>query len=256
MEDKYSDLIFQNHKSSDFGILIKYPFNVVHPVPDLDPSHIKGRNGDFLQDNNSFQNVTETFPVLVTRPPELNQFDWERSVTDWLAPPISKDGRQYQYLQFTYDPNYVYSAVQKDPFSITWDDTNDFSATGSIPFYCEPFQFRVDGIRYKPLPDSGTVYNSELQTAIPNWHFIAEGTFTLNVNGVPYEFDSMSGEFWLNGDTGDAYDKDNTLFNSQTKFPNLQVPVLSPGKNTISITADSGATITKAEYMPRWRRLI
>ena len=82
MEDKYSDLIFQNHKSSDFGILIKYPFNVVHPVPDLDPSHIKGRNGDFLQDNNSFQNVTETFPVLVTRPPELNQFDWERSVTD------------------------------------------------------------------------------------------------------------------------------------------------------------------------------
>ena len=73
---------------------------------------------------------------------------------------------------------------------------------------------------------------------------------------MPYEFDSMSGEFWLNGDTGDAYDKDNTLFNSQTKFPNLQVPVLSPGKNTISITADSGATITKAEYMPRWRRLI
>ena len=95
-----------------------------------------------------------------------------------------------------------------------------------------------------------------MQNAVPNWHFIANGTFILNVNGYEYEFDNMSGEFWLNGDTGDTYDSKNNLFNSQIKFPNLAPPKLIPGKNTITITADSGSTITKAEYMPRWRRLI
>ena len=66
----------------------------------------------------------------------------------------------------------------------------------------------------------------------------------------------MDGEFWLSGDTQDTYDKDNNLYNNQVKLPNLSVPLLQPGLNNISITAETGATITKAEYMPRWRRVI
>ena len=255
MDDNYSGLIFQGKNSRDLGILIKYPFNWVHPVPDLDPTHIKGRNGDFLQDNISYQNVTETFTAVVNRPVNMNQFDFERNVTDWLSSPMTKE-RKYQYMQFDADPEYVYSAVQKDPYSFQWDDINPFIATGSIPFYCEPFMYKTSGIEYVSLPEAGIVYNSEKYTAIPNWHFIAKGTFVLNVNDIPYEFDNMDGEFWLSGDTQDTYDKDNNLYNNQVKLPNLSVPLLQPGLNNISITAETGATITKAEYMPRWRRVI
>lgn len=256
MDVEYSGLIFQGKNSRDLGLIVQYPFNLVHPAPDLDATHIKGRNGDFLQDDRSYQNVTETFTCLVNRPSDIEQFDYERQLTDWLAPPSMQSERKYQYLQFDFDPEYAYSAIQKDPFSLQWDESDPYHATGTIPFYCEPFQYRVDGIEYIPLPGTGTVYNPELRTAIPNWHFIANGTFILYVNGLPYEFDSMSGEFWLSGDTQDTYDKDNKLYNSQVKMPNLSVPILQPGKNTITITAESGATITKAEYMPRWRRLI
>src|SRR5699024_12280884 len=63
---------------------------------------------------------------------------------------------------------------------------------------------------------------------------------------LPYEFDNMSGELWLSGDTQDTYDKDNKLYNNQVKMPNLSVPVLQPGKNTITITAESGATDRKS----------
>lgn len=252
----YANLIYQGKQSTDFGMMIQYPFNVVHPIPDLDAAHIKGRNGDFLQDDNSYQNVTETFTAIINRPSGVSQFDLERNITDWLASPVTDGRRQYSYLQFDYDPEYAYSAVQKDPYSIQWDENNPGRAVATIPFYCEPFQYRVDGINYVVLPSSGTVINSESRNAIPNWHFIAKGSFVLNVNNVPYEFDNMDGEFWLNGDTGDTYDAKDTLFNNQTKFPNLAAPVLPPGENKISITADSGVTITKAEYMPRWRRLI
>ncbi len=254
MDDNYSGLVFQGKNSRDLNLLIQYPFNITRPVSDLDPTHIKGRNGDFLQDNNSYQNVTETFNVLAHRPFDISQFDYERSITDWLAP--STGSRKYQYLQFDIDPEYAYSVIQKDPFSFQWNDQDPTVATGTIPFYCEPFQYRVDGIKYIPLPPSGEVNNNEMQVAIPNWHFIAQGTFTLNVNDIPYEFDNMSGEFWLNGDTGDTYDKDDNLYNNQTEFPNLSVPILKPGFNKISIATENGATITKAEYMPKWRRLI
>ena len=53
MEDSYANLIYQGKKSSDLGVLIQYPFNLTHPIPDIDPTHIKGRSGDFLQSDNS-----------------------------------------------------------------------------------------------------------------------------------------------------------------------------------------------------------
>lgn len=251
----YSNLIYQGKSSGDLGLMIEYPFNVVHATPDLDPQHIKGRSGDFLQTDDSYQNVTETFNCRVYRPPDMSQFDWERNLIDWLASPISKGRKQYQYLQFDADPEYVYSAIMQTPPSFTWDTNNIFLATGQITFYCEPFQYKVNGITYIPLPDSGVVFNEEMHLAIPNWHFIAKGSFTLNVNGLTYEFSNMDGEFWVNGDTCDTYDEKGNLFNSQTKFPNLITPVLKPGENHISITAEAGV-IKKAEYMPRWRRLI
>lgn len=258
MIDGLANLIYQDHKSSDFGIYIKYPFNLVHPVPDLEPTHIKGRNGDFLQDDGSYQNVTETFDILIYRPLYYqNQGDWDRAVTSWLEPKFDQEGRRkYEWLKFDYDPEYIFSATTQTPRTVTWDDTGGYSGTGSIPFYCEPYQYQIAGITYQDLPANGVVYNTENYSTNPDWHFIANGTFVLNVNGLSYEFDNMNGEFWVSGSTSDTYDANGNLFNSQTKFPNLTAPTLYPGTNDISITASEGTTIQKAELKPLWRRLI
>ena len=95
-DNQYASLIFNNKASADLGILIQYPFQVVHPQIDGDPTHIEGRSGDFLPDVNSYQNVTETFNVIVNRSPNLSQADWERQVTDWLTSPVVRGRRQYQ----------------------------------------------------------------------------------------------------------------------------------------------------------------
>ena len=76
-DNQYASLIFNNKASADLGILIQYPFQVVHPQIDGDPTHIEGRSGDFLPDVNSYQNVTETFNVIVNRSPNLSQADWQ-----------------------------------------------------------------------------------------------------------------------------------------------------------------------------------
>lgn len=250
-----SGLIYQGKSSADLGIMVQFPADPIYAVPDINATHIPGRSGDFLEDDNSYQNVTKTFNIIVNRPLDITQFDWEREFIDWLASPRIQGKRQYEYLQFDIDPQYAYKAIVTTSPTINWDQQTPNLGTGQITFYCEPFEYRVNGISYIDLPENGTVYNRESMIAVPNWHFLTRGSFVLTVNELSYQFDNLNGEFWLNGDTGDTTDEKGALFNNQTHFPNLLPPELLPGENNISLTAESGI-ITKVEYMPRWRRLI
>ncbi|QHJ83280.1 MAG: hypothetical protein [Bacteriophage sp.] len=250
-----SGLIYQGKSSADLGIMVQFPADPIYAVPDINATHIPGRSGDFLEDDNSYQNVTKTFNIIVNRPLDITQFDWEREFIDWLASPRIQGKRQYEYLQFDIDPQYAYKAIVTTSPTINWDQQTPNLGTGQITFYCEPFEYRVNGISYIDLPENGTVYNRESMIAVPNWHFLTRGSFALTVNELSYQFDNLNGEFWLNGDTGDTTDEKGALFNNQTHFPNLLPPELLPGENNISLTAESGI-ITKVEYMPRWRRLI
>ena len=250
-----SGLIYQGKSSADLGIMVQFPADPIYAVPDINATHIPGRSGDFLEDDNSYQNVTKTFNIIVNRPLDITQFDWEREFIDWLASPRIQGKRQYEYLQFDIDPQYAYKAIVTTSPTINWDQQTPNLGTGQITFYCEPFEYRVNGISYIDLPENGTVYNRESMIAVPNWHFLTKGSFVLNVNDLTYQFDNLNGEFWLNGDTGDTTDEKGALFNNQTHFPNLLPPELLPGENNISLTAENGI-ITKVEYMPRWRRLI
>lgn len=250
-----SGLIYKGKSSADLGIMVQFPADPIYTIPDINATHIPGRSGDFLEDDNSYQNVTKTFNIIVNRPLDITQFDWEREFIDWLASPSIQGKRQYEYLQFDIDPQYVYKAIVTTSPTINWDQQTPNLGTGQITFYCEPFEYRVNGISYIDLPENGTVYNRESMIAVPNWHFLTRGSFVLTVNELSYQFDNLNGEFWLNGDTGDTTDEKGALFNNQTHFPNLLPPELLPGENNISLTAESGI-ITKVEYMPRWRRLI
>lgn len=256
--DYYANLIFQDHQSTDFNMLIKCPFDLVHPIPDIDPSHVKGRNGDFIQGNNSYQNVTETFNLMATLPPGMSRFDWERQVTSWLHPSDLDGDLRYQYVKFEPDYDYVFKAIIKDPQTFTEDPTDSNTITGTVSFYCEPFQYRIDGITYHDLPQSGVVYNTEGRPTAPDWHFKVKDntTFTLTINEFPYEFDNMEGDFWVSGETGDVTDNNGNYFNTQVHFANLLPPVLDAGKNTITITTPDSGSIIQAEYKPLWRRLI
>lgn len=248
-------MIYQGKSSADLGIMVQFPADPIYAVPDLNATHIPGRSGDFIEDDNSYQNVTKTFNIIVNRPLDITQFDWEREFIDWLASPRIQGKRQYEYLQFDIDPQYAYKAIVTTSPIINWDQQTPNLGTGQITFYCEPFEYRVNGISYIDLPENGTVYNRESMIAVPNWHFLTKGSFLLTVNDLSYQFDNLNGEFWLNGDTGDTTDEKGALFNNQTHFPNLLPPELLPGENNISLTAENGI-ITKVEYMPRWRRLI
>lgn len=250
----WTSLIYRNHKSSDFGIYIKWPFTLAHAIPDYNKSHINGRNGDFIQDEGSYQNVTETFDIIAFKPSKYpSQFEYEAAITEWLQ------GNDYDYLKVEKFSSYVFEAIVDSSYTLNWDENDPDQATGQLIFDCKPFYKRTDGIYYQPLPQSQEVYNTEKVPAIPDWHFVCKGDFTLTVNEFPYEFNGITGDIWLDGD-GNARSVQNgdytTLLNSHILLANNTSPYIGPkSNNTIAIT--SGAeNVTKAEYKPNWGRLI
>lgn len=254
--DRFANLTYRGQNSYDYGIYLKHPINLTHAIPDYNKTHINGRNGDFIQDQGSFQNVTETFDIVVRMPEKFyqNQFEYESAITEWLR------GNDYSYLRINKYPSYVFEAVVDAGFTLNWDDDDPRFATGQISFNCKPFYRRIDGIIYQPLPETGIVYNTEKVPATPDWHFIANGNFTLTVNDFPYEFSGINGEVWLNGQEGNLVNKldgDYTnLINTNMRLSNNTPPVLeSEMANTIKITSGS-ENVSKAEYKPNWGRLI
>ena len=261
----FAKLIYRTHASTEFGILVQFPFNVTHPIPDLNATHIMGRNGDFIQDEGSFQDVTETFNVIVNRPVKYqSHLEAELEISDWLRK--SDSGKPYDYLKFDFLPGYIFEAAIKDPFSLTWQ--SDFYATGTIPFFCKPFLKRTDGIDYKPvphidctnLPGTANLFNQENTIAVPDWHIVGNGNFTITINGFPYEFSDIEDEVWLDGQEANATTEldgdDTTLINNQMRLANNTTPKLFPGENTFKLSVDAGSTVTKVEYKPNWGRLI
>lgn len=254
--DDYKSIVFNNRKSTDFGVLVKYPFNPVHPTPDITTTHVNSRSGDYLVDYGSYQNTTQTFNIIVKKPSEWTRAEFNRQLINWLMPPHFDGKRQYSYFYFDEDENYAFYGIVKDAPIIEWDENATDFGTGTISIYTDPFYYRLDGIKFTDLPQAGYIKNLDSRETSPDWHFIANGSFILYVNSLPYEFDNMEGEFWVSGETGDVYDVKNNLYNNQCHFPNLEPPTLLYGKNTIEITADSSSTIQLAEYKPKWRRLI
>lgn len=248
-------LIYRGQSSTDLGIFIKWPFTFVHAVPDYNKQHVNGRNGDFIQDQGSFQNVTETFDIFVKMPKEYNNlFEYETALTEWLK------GNDYSYLGISNFPDYVFEAIYDSSMSITWNENDWRQGEGQLAFDCKPFFKRSDGINYIPLPENGVVYNYEKVPAIPDWHFKGSGDFTLYVNDKPYEFHGIDGDIWLNGD-GNANSLENgdytTLMNNSIRLTNNEAPVLEPqSQNKISIKLQDGASVSISEYKPNWSRLI
>lgn len=239
----YKKLTYRNHASTDFGILLSYPWVPVHATRDVTATHVPGVSGDVLQDDGSYQNVVETFTGIVIRDPRLysNWYDLDEAVNDWLR------GGNYSYLRFDGYPDWAFEAIAQ-PHTITPDPIDERKATISLPFNCKPIMYRIDGIEWQTCP-IGTVTNTSDSITRPDFHIIGTGNFFLRINGLDYQFYNVDGDVYLDGESGNAFCYDSqgvvTSKNPDVEFPYLDSPELMVGANTIYYA--NSATITPTQ---------
>lgn len=243
-------IIYHNRSSADFGIYAEIPTTIPTPQLDVTVTHINGRNGDLLQSYDSFKNITLTFNVTVFKPKQYsNLYQLKNEIIDWLT------GFDYDYLKFSENPEWVFEAIVTTPPTLSplVEAAMQEELTGQIAFNCKPLMLKTASIHWQEVPK--TVFNQQIMPALPDWHIVGNGDFTLTVNGLAYQFTNIQNEVYVDGDNCQAYSYDangeKINLNSEVVWENNDVPLLNPGKNTISLAGNA----TKFEYKPKFRRL-
>lgn len=245
-------LIFHDKRSSDFGMWVNLDNAHPHSNRNITLTDIPGRSGNLLQDNNgSRSNAQLQIKVDIELPARFNDFyDLEDAIVDWL------DGDDYSYLGFSWKPRFLYHAVV-----VTFPEFTPNLSTvpeqeqATLTFECEPWKYVTQSIKWQPLPKSQKIVN-DYKITYPDWHIVGTGDFSLNVAGFPYLINGLDGEIYIDGQTAQAYAGDGTDLSSSVQWANNDAPSLLPGDNVVALTVGDGATLTKAEWKPKYRRVM
>jgi Phage-related protein len=238
----YNGLYFNGHYSMEYGLYVNTDdFNLVSPERSVTFSEVPGVNGSFLSDTNSFKNITQSFTCTILRPKRMDILSYKNALVAWLRAPGT-----YSPLHFSGLPGYFWEAVCYESSSYTRLTASSASCT--LNFNCLPFLKSDLGARYRALP--ATLYNETEWVAEPTFRILATGNVTLTVNGTDYSLIGVDGEVYVDSEHQLVY-KTKTDSRSHTAvFPNHNFPVLTPGKNTLSVTGATSVTIK-----PNWRCL-
>lgn len=251
-ESEIGQIIYRDAKSDTYGLGFYTDMQRVHSSRNLTITSVPGRSGDIVvNNNNSRKNVNLQFNGLLMLPPRFDNLeDVEDAIVNWL------DGGSYSYLKLSWAPKYVYEAVVEEAPTFTAIQGEYDKENISINFNCMPYKLDATSIHYQDLPSSIEIYNGENMTAYPDWHIVGQGDFLLTVNGLPYELNDIESEIYIDGQNQLAYANATTPLNSHVVWPNNDAPILDPGFNKITLEPKNGATLTKAEWKPKWRRIL
>lgn len=215
---------------------------------DIKTTHVEGRNGDLLMDNDAFLNRIITYPCWIAH---TFKFDFDR-FRNWLM----KHTDDYYRLSDKYHPEHFFMARAIGPLE---PQVSVMGKVGQfdVVFDAKPQWFRVDGEQYRNVT-AGTLVNPTDFPARPILRILGKGTVTINgqkivvKSNLPY-VDKGTGvpAVRIDCDDMDAFaltdsdkeEKENC--NLYVEMP-LDYIELKPGDNTISL---SGCTL---QMKPRW----
>jgi len=238
-----SYFIFNNIKSSDLDVRIISKKIYSAPKYDVTLTSIPGRNGDLINPNGRYANVSLSYTCYVPAKSIEELSNKLTAIKNWLY----KEPDSYHVLADSYDADFQRKAVLNNKLDIS--DEAKKIGTFTISFSCEPFRYLKSGLVSESHGATFTLTNPYSFTARPYLKIYgtgsgrlilqnSEGTFIWNFTDIDgyVECDSLYMNFY----------KDTVLKNSDVSgdgFPELIV-----GDTTISFDGD----ITGIDIIPRW----
>ncbi len=263
-------ITFNGKSSSSFGITVeRYP-SPNRPARRGAVLQIPGRNGNLVIEDGTYENVTLKFDVYLSAEP-ANLYDRAAAVADWL---LGSSG--YQRLTTEYEPDIFRLARFAGPLDIEAILNSHGRAT--LEFDCYPQRFDALGHVYSDYGSlssgSAAITNTGIMIAKPMIKVTGKGTVVLdfssaatgNTTEVDFAFSTSKTEtIILDCDLHDAYYEDGSNANAAVSFSDAEAslpesadyfyptfPELTPGSNTVSLSALSTGTLSGLKIMPRW----
>ena len=263
-------ITFNGKSSSSFGIIVEHYPSPNRPARRGTVLQIPGRNGNLVIEDGTYENVTLKFDVYLSAEP-ANLYDRAAAVADWL---LGSSG--YQRLTTEYEPDIFRLARFAGPLDIEAILNSHGRAT--LEFDCYPQRFESLGHVYSDYGSlssgSAAITNTGIMIAKPMIKVTGKGNVVLdfssaatgNTTEVDFAFSTSKTEtIILDCDLHDAYYEDGSNANAAVSFSDAEAslpesadyfyptfPELTPGSNTVSLSALSTGTLSGLKIMPRW----
>jgi phage-related protein len=148
----------------------------------------------------------------------------------------------YHRLEDTFEPMYYRKAKYTEALDISATDQKN--AAIDITFNCDARRFLKDGDNAIILTGNGSLYNPTYYDALPLIRAYGTGSFT--INDIAVTITSANEYTDIDCEIMDAY-KGTTNCNGNIQTTNNKFPVLTPGKNSITLNG-----VTRVEITPKW----
>ena len=171
---------YNNHASYEFGLIVTGLRTYGAPNRRVETVHVRGRNGDLLIDEGTFDNIIVSYDIAVVQDFEVNA----RAIAQWLL----ADGG-YHDLWDTYNDDLMRRATY---FNAIDFDVESLRKQGkaTINFYAKPQRFLTSGNNVTTFTSSGTITNPTSFASKPLLRVY--GTGTLIVNGYVITVNSVN----------------------------------------------------------------
>lgn len=163
------NITYNGVSSKELGLVVQASPSQDFPERDVSITHVPGRNGDVIIDNNSYKNVTRTYNIASAFREGTSFASNAQAILQWLQ---SSSG--YARLEDTYDPDVYRMAM----FHASGSFTNYYEkATAiSISFECKPQRYLKVGEEEQVFSSSDFyIENPTIYTSLP----------TITISGLP-----------------------------------------------------------------------
>ena len=233
---------------------VEHSPNFVLAEPDIQVTHVPGRNGDVIYDDGSYQNVLIKYDIAIRAKVEALgspftnfQSTVQGLISRWLYP-AAKSADGYYTLRDTYDVGHWRKARPYGKFELK--NVYGQNARGTLTFNCRPERYLVTQPLMKQInPPGGTLDNSSFYFPAKPYLFVkitngGSGAFAFyQTGGNMYRVqidNAPDTDIYLNCETQEATLSDGTNVNSYVTVTGTgYFPILEPGiTQNVAITGD------------------
>lgn len=250
------DLIYNGQSLNSLGFAIKTRPIYTVASRSINFQSVLGRSGDVIVDNQRYENVEMSYQInsIPHRVVANSSQELVHALIDWLSP---LDG-EYKILRDDWNSGYFCKAICTNIGEIANNLFLGLDTT--IKFNRTPFWYSDLGQKTVAFNSSGAtrnnfrIYNPEIYQSEPLIKIYGKGNIDLIINNdnIYYHLKNVDDYIVIDCETGNAT-KDGVMHNEVTGFD--YPPVFYRGENVVSVLKTAGATFSKAEITPNWRRL-
>lgn len=240
--------ILDGVNSEDYNLFIQRTPLIETPSRRVELRNAMGVHGGIPYDEKAYNNTSMQLLMFIDGEDKIK----DREKVDSL---LRNRGMFKEFIPY-WDPDKVYYIMNLEKTQYESPSWYGEKQALQADFTVKPYKYlrNVDDVIISDTSPITITNPFTYDVAQPIIKIEATGDVTLTVNGIKHLIQNVDGSVTVNSERYSAYKElsSGLLVSQNDKYRQKRFPILTPGKNTISVSGN----ISKVTVKPRWRSLV